>query len=242
MAEAEMKKIRSEIAGIACDTTMTRGMALWEAIERTIAEHHVDLIVAGTHGRTGVPKLLLGSVAEEVFRRSPVPVLTVGPHAGSNISNGVRFNRVLFATDFGVESEAAAPYALSLAQDNHAQLILLHVMRKASARNPADVKEFEEAVARAIDRLYKIIPNDAALYPSPEVLVEYGEPSDRIMEVAKERRADLIVLGVRNAAEHLGAATHLERAIAHKVVTHAVCPVLTVRRSNAGSAARTTPQ
>ena len=51
----------------------------------------------------------------------------------------------------------------------------------------------------------------------------------RILEAAKEHDADLIVLGVRDAAARLGAATHLERTTAHKVVAHAACPVLTVR-------------
>jgi len=146
------------------------------------------------------------------------------------MTNGARLDRVLFATDFSSESEAAVPYALSLAQENHAHLILLNVMRKIEGRNPAEVKAFEASVARTIDRLYQMVPSEAALYNPPEMVVEYGEGADRIVEVARERDADLIVLGVRNAAGHLGAATHLERATAHKVVViHAACPVLTVR-------------
>jgi nucleotide-binding universal stress UspA family protein len=68
------------------------------------------------------------------------------------------------------------------------------------------------------------------LDPAPEVTVEFGDPADRIVEAAKQRGADVIVIGVRSAAGHLGAATHLQRAIAHKIVAHAPCPVLTVRR------------
>ena len=243
LAEAEMKRIRSQVTGIACETTMARGIGVWQAIDRALREHHIDLIVAGTHGRTGVPKVLLGSVAEEVFRRSSVPVLTIGPLVPNHLANSARFDRVLFATDFSPASETAAAYARSLARENRAHLILVHVMEKPGSRNPAGMKTFEGSVARTIDRLYQIVPNNAALDNPVEVVVEHGEPADRIVEVARERNADLIVLGVRSAAGHLGAATHLDRPTAHKVVIHASCPVLTVRaRETAVSVAERTSQ
>jgi nucleotide-binding universal stress UspA family protein len=77
--------------------------------------------------------------------------------------------------------------------------------------------------------LHEIVPQDAELWCRPEAVVEYGEPGACILEAAKKRDADLVVLGVRSAQGRLGAATHLERAVAHKVVAHATCPVLTVR-------------
>ena len=77
--------------------------------------------------------------------------------------------------------------------------------------------------------LYEIIPEGAELWCRPEATVRYGNPIDRILEAAEEHQADLIVLGVRDAAGHLGAVTHLERTTAHKVVVRARCPVLTVR-------------
>jgi nucleotide-binding universal stress UspA family protein len=78
-------------------------------------------------------------------------------------------------------------------------------------------------------RLKDMVPGDAQRWCHPSAMVEYGDAADRILAVATERGADLIVLGVRDAAKHLGAATHLGRATAHKVVAHAQCPVLTVR-------------
>ncbi len=238
LAEAEMQKILPRIVGVPCQTTMAHGMELWEAIERSIVEHQIDLIVAGTHGRTGVPKLVLGSVAEEVFRRSPVPVLTVGPRVGTSPADGVQYDRVLLATDFGSESEAAAPYAIALAHEKDSRLILMHVMRKAEGLTPAETKAFDASVAEAINQLYQMIPGDAVLCNPAEVAIEYGDPADRIVGAAKEQRADLIVLGVRNAMRHLGAATHLERATAHKVVMNAPCPVLSVRAHEAAASAR----
>ena len=73
---------------------------LWDAVQKTIKEKNIDLIVMGTHGRTGADKFFMGSVAEEIFRRSPVPVLTIGPHVRSSVHTGGRFRRVLFPTDF----------------------------------------------------------------------------------------------------------------------------------------------
>jgi nucleotide-binding universal stress UspA family protein len=219
---------------VASTTIMSHESSVWAAVERAIRENHIDLIVLGTHGRTGAPRLLLGSVAEEIFRRSPVPVLTVGPASHSNALKDIQFERVLFATDFSPESRTAVPYVLSLAREKNTQLVLLHVMPKLAApdrgldRNRE--KQFEVSVAEAINELYQIIPS-GEVYNPPEVAVEYGEPAERIVEAAKEREADLIVLGIRSAAAHLGAATHLERPTAHKVVVHAHCPVITVRAS-----------
>ena len=229
LSEVEMQKVESQLAGVVHETTMDRGIGVWPAIEQAIEDHHIDLVVVGTHGRTGAQKFLLGSVTEEIFRRSPVPVLTIGPDVRSSAHNGGRFHRVLFATDFTPESIAAAPYAVSLAKENQACLVLLHVMRKPEQRNDNDVRLFEVSVAEAISQLYETISKGAELYSPAEVAVEYGEPAERIVEAAKQRGADMIVLGVRTAAGRLGAATHLDRATAHKVVAHAHCPVITVR-------------
>jgi nucleotide-binding universal stress UspA family protein len=228
-AHAKMQQVDSQLAGLQHDTIVVRGLEVWPTVERVIRGDDVDLIVVGTHGRTGAEKFLLGSVAEEIFRRSRVPVLTIGPRVHSSAHNGGRFHRVLFATDFSPESLAAASQVISLAQENESHLLLLFVMRKPAARNDRDAERFETSVAEAIHRLYEIVPEGARLAYPPEVAVEYGEPAERIVESAKECGADLIVLGVRYAARHMGAATHLERTTAHKVVAHATCPVLTVR-------------
>jgi nucleotide-binding universal stress UspA family protein len=228
-AQAEMQRIESQLAGLPHDAAVVRGLDVWPAVEKAIKAEAVDLIVLGTHGRTGAEKLLLGSVTEEIFRRSPVPVLTIGPDVRSSVHSGGRFHRVLFATDFSPESLAAAPYAISLAEQYHSHLALITVLRKPEELNDSDKRIFELSVAEVIHRLYEVVPDDAKLDFSPQVSAEYGEPADRIVEIAKQRGADLIVLGVRGAAGRLGAATHLGRATAHRVVAHAACPVLTVR-------------
>jgi len=242
--QSAKSRIDSQLAGLEHETIVDWSVDLWEAVQRTISENHIDLIVMGTHGRTGADKFFMGSVAEEIFRRSPVPVLTIGPHVRSSVHAGGRFHRILFPTDFTDASEAAAPYAMSLAQENKAKLVLLHVMRSPEPpngngrsknggdeleRSENDQKRFDLSVAEAIHQLYETVPTDADLYIPPQSLVEYGDPAERILSAAQERSSDLIVLGVRDASGHIGAATHLARATAHKVVAQAQCRVLTVR-------------
>ncbi len=226
-AESEMQRLEAQLAGVPHDAMLVRGISVWAPIEQAIEDSHANLLVIGTHGRTGAQKLLLGSVAEEIFRLSPIPVLTIGPWARKEIHNAAHFHRVLFATDFTPESLAAAPYAISLAQENEARLILLHVVHERD-REIADRRSVT-SVANLMYELHEIVPKDAELWCRPEGVVEYGEPAARILEAAKQRNADLIVLGVRDHGGHLGAATHLERAVAHRIVAHAKCPVLTVR-------------
>lgn len=226
-AEAEMRRVDAQLEGLPHDTVVERGVDIWPSLERAITDNHIDLIVLGTHGRTGARKLLLGSVAEEVFRRSNVPVLTIGPEVRTSVHHGGRFRHVLFATDFTPESLAAAPYAVSMAQENLAGLTLLNVIRQTD--EPPTGRDLKDSVANAMHELYELVPPEAELWCRPEPLVRYGEPADKILEEADERGADLIVLGVRSAGAHMGAATHLGRTTAHKVVVHAKCPVLTVR-------------
>jgi len=169
----------------------------------------------------------MGSVAEEIFRRSHVPVLTIGPAEHGGAHKAAKFRRVLLATDFGAESLAAAPYAFSMAQENNAELILLHVMRHPES--PLTERGAEDAKSDISARLHETVPEAAELWCRPEAVVRTGDPAQQIVNVAKERHADLIVLGIRDKEGFLGAATHLGRATAHKVVAHATCPVLTVR-------------
>jgi nucleotide-binding universal stress UspA family protein len=224
LASAEMAKVGSQLAGVVHDTAVVHGATLWSAIEPAVQEYKVDLIVLGTHGRTGVSKLLLGSFAEEIFRRSSVPVLTVGRDVLKSMNASGRFRSILFATDFSKPSLAAAPFAVSLAEENDAQLVLLNVMPETGLKHHAEV-----AIGDVLHNLRELVPTDARMRCRPTAIVQHGEAADRILETAEEHGADLIVLGVRDAARHLGAATHLERATAHRVVAHARCPVLTVR-------------
>ncbi len=226
-AVAEMQRTESQLAGLTHEGNIVRAEEMWKAVAEAIASTQADMIVLGTHGRTGAQKVMLGSVAEEVFRKSPVPVLTIGPYARGRLHGVARFHRVLYATDFTTESTAAAPYAVSLAQENQAQLILMHVLN--GGHTPPTRSRQGMSIADAMHTLLELVPGDAELWCRPEPVVQYGAPAERILVEAKGRNADLIVLGVRSAAGRLHLAARLSRSVAYQIVASAPCPVLTVR-------------
>jgi nucleotide-binding universal stress UspA family protein len=192
----------------------------------TIAKNNTDLVVIGTRGRTGLGKVLLGSVAEEIFRSITCPVLTVGPHADNTRGADGEVREILYATDLTSSSPVAASYAVSLAQEFQARLVLLHVIPEPK---PGELVSPHDVSQAAKDLLRKLVPAEAEAWCKPEFFVERGNPADRILELAHLRQSGLIILGAKSEEGVPGAATHLPIATAHKVVSHAECPVLTVR-------------
>ena len=229
-AQAEMQRTESMLAGVVYSASVVRSADMWPPIERAVEDWGPDLIVLGTHGRTGAKKALLGSVAEMVFRRSPVPVLTVGPFAREGMHGAARFHKVLHATDFSPAAMAAAAYAVSLAQESQAQLVLLHVL--AHDPDSSKVARGQRSVAQAMHELFELAPPEVGFWCKPEPVVQYGHPADRILEEATGRHADLIVLGVHESGGYPGVAMHLQRSIAYRVIANARCSVLTVRATN----------
>jgi len=222
-AETDMASLGqcSLVEGISRELLLERG-ELWPALSDIVAKHDIDLIVVGTHGRGGVSKLLMGSVAEEILRLAPCPVLTVGPHSFAKVVPQERLGHILYATDFQPGSAAALAYALLLARENHAQLALLHV---CEVRGDALNHTLREQTIR---QLMDLIPPDAQLDHIPEFLVECGRAADVILLVAAEKKADLIAMGARRS-RHPFALSHLAWAMTHRVLARAKCPVLTVR-------------
>jgi nucleotide-binding universal stress UspA family protein len=224
-AKVEAQELHDIFASVPHDVTVSEG-DLWPTISGLVREHKIDMIVIGTHGRTGVGRALLGSVAEEIFRKAPCPVLTVGPHISKDTERRLGMKEILFATDFSPESLEALPYAVSLAQEHQARLTLLHVVGKEEKGDLVHPRDYVESTMR---QLQKLVPAEAERWCEPRFAVEQGPAAEKILEVAIALGADLIVLGVRGAAGAMGAATHLLRPTAHRVVTQAQCPVLTVR-------------
>jgi nucleotide-binding universal stress UspA family protein len=194
---------------------------VWENMTSIIEDRDIDLLILGTHGRTGLGKVLLGSVAEKIFRQAVCPVLTVGPAVASNANHAAMagLNRILYATDFSPESLAAVPYAIFLAKEYRAELILTHSIQDAEPGQ-------EDS---AYHTLQDVVPAGAGLEPKLRCVVERGAPAETILRVAKWHDADMIILGVRSASGHPTVITHFSDSIAYKVVTEATCPVLTVR-------------
>lgn len=197
---------------------------VWDVLSRLIGEHDIDLLVVGTHGRTGARRLLMGSIAEKIFRLASCPVLTVGPNVVRQEKSMAKFSQILLLTDFGGESVAAAPYAISLAQEHQAHLSLLHVSERRVGM--VDLESNSDFLVR---RLQELVPKDAELWCHPEYFVEFGVPAERILQFSATHGADLIVMGVRPTQGAVGTVTHLAHTTAQHIVAHATCPVLTVR-------------
>jgi nucleotide-binding universal stress UspA family protein len=219
-AEQQMAKVlvSGRVRGVPHQVLLGHG-ELWTVFSQLIEEHEIDLIVVGTRGRTGLKKMLIGSVAERVFRLAPCPVLTVGPRVTQEPPVEARPRRILYATDFSAAAEGAAPYALSLAQEQQSDLTLLHVLDGGHALESPKAAEITS-------RLAALVPQEAALWCTPEFRVAQGHPADEILKAADDLGADLIIMGARHPDFSIN---QLPPATAYKVVCWAHCPVLTIR-------------
>lgn len=236
-ADREMKAFlnRNWFGEMRYQVRLERG-PVWNALSKLIQQDDINLLVLGTHGRGGLKKIILGSVAEEIFRLASCPVLTVGPAVAAEGVRAKEFHQILFATDFGPASLNALPYAISLARESNARLILLHVVMPVPLLDVGpywysgtDVVEQQKAArTRYLARLKELIPPEVDLPFDAEFLVEFDFAPDAIVKTAAALQADLIVMGVNQSA-WARASAHLPWATAHEVVCHARCPVLTVR-------------
>lgn len=181
-----------------------------------VRDHDVDLLVLGTRGRSGLSKLLLGSVAEQIFHSVSCPVLTVGPSSRAAASR-LALNNVLFATDLSLQSTAALPYALVAAKVWGAQVDVLHIC----SPHATDSRHRMEAYRCQVDALTVIDPSLSIRYH----LVP-GEPSPAVLHFARQNMEDLIVLGLDN---HRSLYEGPPVSHAYEIVRQARCPVLSVR-------------
>jgi len=202
------------------------------AIVETAESWPADLIVMGTHGRSGFERLLLGSVAEKVLRKAPCPVLTV-PRRVTTASHPLGFGRILCAVDFSPASLRALDYAASLAAPDGPGMQALNVIELFSEGGgmrdelQLDTPDFRaELIRYAQQRLHDAIAEPLRARCPIRESVTMGKAYREILRVAAEEDADLIVLGVqgRTAADLL-----LFGSTTQHVVRQAECPVLTIR-------------
>jgi nucleotide-binding universal stress UspA family protein len=189
-----------------------------------------DLVILGTHGRSGFERLFLGSVTEKVLRSTPVPVLTIPPpvrEPGPRI-----YGTILCPIDFSDTSIRALEYALSLAQESDARLILLHVLEDVlGAARPGTFGDltlaeyYRRREEEAAARLGAVLPEEARAWCHPEERVVIGRAYDEILTIVADERVDLVVMGVQGAGV-------LNRLVfgstTHRVIREASCPVLTL--------------
>ncbi|MBI2829205.1 MAG: universal stress protein [Acidobacteria bacterium] len=237
---ASMKRFAEDEAGpdlpVQCEAC--EGTAAAEILARARAMPS-DLIVMGTHGRSGFERLVLGSVTERVLRKAACPVLSVPRHARDAVpAPPVLFKDILCAIDFSDCSINALNYAMSLAQEADARLTVLHVIellpelpsgtKEAVQVWPQNVTEFIAEVEQdRRERLKAAVPESVRAYCAVETVLVHGTPYREILRVAAEQQSDLIVIGIhgRGAADLL-----FFGSTSQHVVRQAACPVLTLRR------------
>lgn len=187
-----------------------------EVLGRFVRDHRIDLVVLGTRGRSGISKLLLGSIAQEIFHHLACPVLTIGPWSRV-ASRQPRVRKVLFATDLSPASEAAIPYVLMAAKTWQSKIDVLHVCSSANChccQKKDDLKQridLQAGMETSLSVQYHLIP---------------GRPFPAVLNFARENMDDAIVLGLdpHRSLYDGPAVSH-----AYEIVRCAECPVLSVR-------------
>jgi nucleotide-binding universal stress UspA family protein len=209
------------------EIVMRKGKVVQEILAQAKASRS-DLLVIGSHGRGGVQRLVLGSVAEKVLRLATCPVLTVRSGVRLVRRGGSPFEKILCPTDFSVAANKALVYARRLAQEADAKLIAMSAVEwpfgdELMYGAVADLRTSVESNAR--EALARLLPRPGT-GPRAQAIVTIGKASAAIIKAARARSVDLIVMGVsgRGALDValLGSTTH-------HVIREGAWPVLTVR-------------
>lgn len=189
-------------------------------------EHNVDLIVIGTHGRTGVDRYLLGSVTEKVVRRSDVPVLTI--RTPNDVEVTFPYTDVLVPTDGSKGAVAAIAPAIDIASTYGATLHSLSVVETRSlgidVRSSATSEVLEEMAQEAVDTVQERAT--AASVSKTETGIDYGLPSECIRSYIEANGIDLVVMGTHGRS---GIPRYLLGSVAERLVRTSPAPVMTIR-------------
>jgi nucleotide-binding universal stress UspA family protein len=208
-----------ELAGIQVKSMLACGEPLRE-LKKIVQENRIELAIVSTHGRTGFRHLLMGSVAEELFRTLPCPVLTVGPNISSRFTTQREIRHILFPTDLSLESKAVFPYLAMLAAEYRSKITVLHVLPSENHRHPSELDE----AATLKEEIHRMFCSQTDPRCQVHVIIEAGHPAERILAHSQAGKADLIGLGVHKLGTF---STHFRNTIPYKVILQAECPVLT---------------
>jgi nucleotide-binding universal stress UspA family protein len=189
-----------------------------------------DLLVMGTHGRTGVAHLLMGSMAENLVRLAPCPVLTVREHTPK--AEVTPYLKILAPVDFSPFSEKALKYGIALAMNFEASLAALHVMDQPVQPTHYQLgdnllmmlqPDLESRTHQALQQMMKRLAPKDMDYSTAYV---FGRAYAEIVNYAARNDVDLMVIGTHGLS---GLQQFLLGSTAAKIVRHAPCPVLTVK-------------
>jgi len=207
-----------ELKDVRATALVSRG-PIEDELSRAVQEKKIDLIVAGTHGRTGMRLLLIGSTVEAICRSATCPVLTVGP--GLPRSTEIKFHRILFPTDLSEDSKRVLPYLRQVAEEYHPEITVLHVMPEELITNP-DAAKLAEPIR---DRLIHTFESGLSGFRT-EFLIGFGDTVETVLRTAGAKKADLIAMGIHNA---FLPGVHLRSSTVYRIMAGANCPVLTSR-------------
>lgn len=199
-----------------------------DEIGAVAAELGADLVVVGTHGLRGYQKAVFGSTTERLLRSTRWPVLAVPP-AGDEIARldppGVDVQSILAPVDFDPAIGGDLAVAVDLAAAFRVPLVLVHVVDSGRVslawREQADAA-VEERTAEAqhrLDELGRSLGDRAAV----ATVVKKGRPSDGIADAARERRAGLVIMGLRRKGGFLESPPG---SVAYRVLAETQVPIL----------------
>jgi nucleotide-binding universal stress UspA family protein len=195
-------------------------------------EVSADVIVMGTHGRSGFERFMIGSVTEKVLRKAPCPVMTVPPQAPATLPAEVLFKRILCPIDFSPSSLQALGFALNLARQADGVVTLVHVLEWLPEEEPPvyasfNVPEYRQHLVDDTHRqLQALVAQESRTWSAIQEVVTNGRPHREVLRLAADSQSDLIVMGAQGRG---GVGLALFGSTTQQVVRAAPCPVLTVR-------------
>jgi nucleotide-binding universal stress UspA family protein len=207
-------------------TSFLSGVPWEQLVDALVDDPTIDLVVMGTHGRTGLRRLLIGSVTEKVVRHAPCPVL-----AARGDTPVAPFRRVLCPVDFSPSARRAMEIAGEIAAPGGAGVALLHVLEApdsgAGERAMADYLARVEAPAlRMLDQWAGELRAKVAVPVTAEVRTG-SAASEILAAIDRDPSVDLVVTGSHGRT---GLRRALIGSVAEKTVRHARCPVLVARQ------------
>ena len=240
---ADQKKGAFEYAQKILDPFFKGHTLKWELLVRTgqpteeiatlIDEKKIDLVIAATHGRSGLKRFVIGSVTERLLHRLSCPLLVVNSlkePPSLNEKRGIALKKILVGCDFSSTSEKAFQIGLSLAQEFESELHLVHIIAPpiytdlvASASVDA---EFQDLLQRRLtEKLDHMIPPEAHSWCRVKTSLLDGFPFEEITRYADNHQIDLLVMGIRGRGL---VETMLVGSTTDRVIRNAPCPVLCV--------------
>jgi nucleotide-binding universal stress UspA family protein len=210
-------------------------------LREKIREGDCDLVVMGTHGRTGFERFMLGSVAERVVRTSHVPVLTIpaGHRAGEGAESAADApsralpKTILVGIDYEPASRRALNIALQLAEAAQGRILSVFAWAAPYAPSAMAIGEvanahhdlFDRVREQAAQTMRQFVEEQGGGTEHGECLIVSGDPRSKLLEMAEQHAADLIVVGTHNRT---GIGRFLLGSVAEHLLRHAHCPVLAV--------------